>query len=73
MIERMRLEYDPQADALYISFQEKYVAKSREISPGVVIDEDENGSTIGIEMLEVSKKIPHHELVSFQVKSLAHV
>lgn len=67
----MELEYDKQADAIYISFQKKPVYKSEEVSPGVILDLDKQGRTIGIEVLDVSKKIPQKDLLQFSVKSLA--
>lgn len=69
----MKLEYDPQADALYISFQKKPVNKSREISPGLILDLDKQGKPIGLEILDVSKRMPKQELVNFSVKSLAKI
>lgn len=53
----MRIEYDPQADALYIAVQEQiYVDRSREIEPGVVVDLDNQGRVIGFEVLSVSRR-----------------
>lgn len=53
----MHLEYDPQADALYIAAQERtYVDRSREIEPGVVVDLDNQGRVVGFEVLSVSKR-----------------
>ena len=67
----MRLEYDSQADALYISLQKKYVSKSKEVEPGVVVDLDKKGSVVGIEILDVSKTIRQPELMQFSVKNVA--
>lgn len=69
----MQLEYDPQADALYISLQKKYVSRTREVEPGVSIDLDNKGRVIGFEVLDVSKKVRHPELMQFSVKNLAAV
>lgn len=69
----MQVEYDNQADALYISFQKKRVLKSQEATPGIIIDLDKQGRTIGIEILDVSEKIPQPELVKFSIKSLARI
>jgi uncharacterized protein YuzE len=56
----MKIEYSKEADALYVYFKEEFVAKSREIEDGVVIDFDEKGQLIGIEVLDVSqKKLPY--------------
>ena len=53
----MKIEYDEQADALYLAVQDrKYVSRSREVEPGVVVDLDDKGHVIGFEVLGVSKR-----------------
>lgn len=66
----MQLEYDKQADALYIYFQKKLVHKSKELSPGIILDLDKQGHPIGLEVLDVSQKIPQPELTKLSIKSL---
>ena len=46
----MRVEYDPQADAMYIRLREGEVADSDEIRDGVVLDFDAAGQILGIEI-----------------------
>jgi len=67
----MQVEYDPQADAIYISFQKKKVHKSKEVSPGIVLDLDRRGKAIGLEVLDASRHFVHNQLVNFSVKTLA--
>jgi uncharacterized protein YuzE len=52
----MKIEYDQQADAMYIRFRAGDVAESEEVRPGVVLDFDAQGQVLGIEMLDVSKR-----------------
>ncbi|MBI4654376.1 MAG: DUF2283 domain-containing protein [Nitrospirae bacterium] len=52
----MKIEYSKEADAIYVYFKEEYVAKSKEIEDGVVIDFDAKGQLIGIEVLDVSQR-----------------
>lgn len=53
----MRIEYDKQADAVYVAFQgRKYVVRTREIEPGVYVDLDDRSRVIGFEILSVSKR-----------------
>lgn len=66
----MKIEYDKKADALYMQIQEKYVAKSREIDNGVVIDLDRKGNVIGFEVLDVSKKYKLADICNFSVQNL---
>jgi uncharacterized protein YuzE len=51
---RMKIEYDPKADAMYIRLKAGTVAESDEVRPGVVLDFDAEGKVLGIEMLDVS-------------------
>ncbi|MDR3643070.1 MAG: DUF2283 domain-containing protein [Candidatus Doudnabacteria bacterium] len=67
----MQVEYDPQADAVYISLQKKKVYKSREVSPGVVLDLGKDRVLIGIEILDASKHFANKQLVNFSVKTFA--
>ena len=66
----MRIQYDREADALYIQMQEKYVAKTKEIEEGVLIDFDEGNKLIGIEILDVTKRFALSDIVNLQVENL---
>jgi len=50
------IRYDPGADALYIKLKEGEVADSEEVGKGVIVDYDDKGEVIGIELIEFSKK-----------------
>ena len=52
----MRLKVDYEADALYLSLDEGAASESEEVSPGIIIDYDENRQAVGIEMLHLSKR-----------------
>ena len=52
----MKLEFDPQIDALYLELMEAEVEQSKEIQPGVILDYDAEGRIVGIEVLYVSKR-----------------
>lgn len=52
----MKIEYDQQADAMYIRLRVGTVVESEEIRPGVVFDYDAEGKVLGIEMLDVSER-----------------
>ena len=66
----MQIEYDPRADAMYISFKKKKVYKSKEISSGVVLDLDRDKTLIGIKILDASMFTVNKQLVNFSVKTL---
>ena len=50
------IKYDPGADALYVKLKESKVADSEEVGEGVVVDYDDKGEVVGIELLEFSKE-----------------
>lgn len=52
----MKLEFDPQADAVYLELTGAEVEKSTEIQPGIVLDYDAEGQVVGIEVLYVSQR-----------------
>lgn len=51
----MKIEYDPAADALYVRLSDQSIIESEQIKPGIVLDYDEEGNVVGIEVLRVSK------------------
>ena len=61
----MRLKIDEKADALYLRLDDSKVVESEEVSPGVVLDFNEQNQVIGVEILQLSKRTPGlniHEL-----------
>jgi uncharacterized protein YuzE len=52
----MKLSYDPATDSLYIHLTDKPSVDSDEVSDGVVLDYDENGVLVGIDVQQASKK-----------------
>jgi uncharacterized protein YuzE len=52
----MKLKIDHQADALYLTLGDSPAFESEEVSPGIIIDFDESGRAVGIEMLHLSKR-----------------
>ncbi len=50
--------YDPEADALYVRMAPKgvHISETREVEDGVLMDFDERGVVIGIEVLGVRNR-----------------
>ena len=56
MPSEIKLKYDRSSDALYIRVKESRIADSEEVIPGVIVDYDEQGEIVGIEILWFSKR-----------------
>jgi uncharacterized protein YuzE len=59
----MKINYYPETDSLYIDLSSKPSADSLEISDGVVLDYDESGNLVGIDIDEASTKLEMRELI----------
>jgi uncharacterized protein YuzE len=68
----MKLNYYPETDSLYIDLSEKVSTESKEVSEGVVLDYDEIGNLVGIDIDNASKKIELKELTLSQLPSTIH-
>ena len=52
----MRISYYHETDTLYIEFKDVPSVESEEIADGVVVDYDEKGEIVGIEIEHASKR-----------------
>ncbi|OGW12683.1 MAG: hypothetical protein A2W77_04935 [Nitrospinae bacterium RIFCSPLOWO2_12_39_16] len=66
----MKIEYDREADALYIQLREAFVEDNIDIEEGITIDLDEKRHLIGIEVLNASKKLSLKDLVNVTIENL---
>jgi uncharacterized protein YuzE len=63
----MKLKYYPDTDSLYIDLSHRTSVDSREISEGVVLDYDEAGNIVGIDIDNASTKVDLRELLISKV------
>ncbi len=66
----MEITYDKEADAMYIEFKRGEFAKNKKMDDFTILDLDEQENILGIELLEVSKRIPPESLSEVNVKNL---
>jgi len=59
----MKLAYFSDTDSLYIDLSEHPSVESREVSEGVVLDYDADGSLVGIDIDNASRKVQLQRLV----------
>lgn len=69
----MKFHYYSETDSLYIDLSQKSSAESIEVSEGVVLDFDENGKLIGIDIDNASKivDLSRLEAEELPIQSLA--
>jgi uncharacterized protein YuzE len=61
------VKYDVQTDTLRIRFSDKPVAESDEEKQGVILDYDEEGNILGIEILNASRRMPNPQVIEYDV------
>jgi uncharacterized protein YuzE len=66
----LKIEYDKEADALYIQLREASVEDNIDIEEGVTVDLDEKRHIVGIEILDASKKLSLEDLVNITIQNL---
>ena len=65
----MKIRYDPDADAMYLTLRKDKVARTKEIDENTVIDFNKSGQVIGVEILFVKERNPNL-LRELQVENL---
>ena len=53
----MKLKVDKETDALYFRLDESTVVESEEVEPGVILDFNADGSVVGVELLNLSRRV----------------
>ncbi len=54
MSTKAKIKYDAQVDILRIRLSDKQIEESEEIEPGIIVDYDEQGRIVGLELLDAS-------------------
>ena len=52
----MRMRVDHAADAVYLNLTDRPIKDSEEVADGIVVDYDEEGRIVGIEILDAAKR-----------------
>lgn len=63
----MNVTHDSNPAALTVVFKHGTVAESDEGKNGVILDYDEEGGLVGLEILDASKKAPDYATLQFKV------
>lgn len=68
----MRIEYDSEADALYIRFRDVKPVNNKDVDEGITLDFDAKKRVVGIEILDVRHRFPRETFSSITVENLVH-
>jgi uncharacterized protein YuzE len=64
----MKVAYDPRTDTLTVILKDNTpVAESDEDKPGVILDYDEGGNLVSLEILDASKRVTETRRMEFQL------
>ena len=64
----VKVNYDPKTDTLSFLLKENApVAESDEEKPGVILDYDERGDLVSMEILDASRRVTEASKVEFQI------
>ncbi|GJQ34311.1 MAG: hypothetical protein JETCAE01_03210 [Anaerolineaceae bacterium] len=66
----MKLKVDKESDALYLRLDDSAIVESEEVQPGVILDFDENNRVVGIEILDLSTRVPSEMLKIVQFETV---
>ena len=73
-MEELRVSYDRVADALYIRLREGKVSDSIELNEGLIVDLDERGEIVGLEIINFSKsEVDLDKIIREGVESVAKI
>jgi uncharacterized protein YuzE len=63
----MKVLYDPEKDILQISFQPASIEETAQLAPGLILDYDEDGNVIGLELRQASQKVDDPYAIAYSV------
>ncbi len=67
----MKVIYDSQTDTLTVIFSETAVVESDEEKPGAILDYDEEGNLVSLEILDASRRVTLPSSIEYRVRTLS--
>ncbi len=67
----MKVTYDQVSDTLTIILTETPVAESDEDKPGMILDYDDKGNLVSLEILDASRRVNVPSKIEYQVSPVA--
>jgi uncharacterized protein YuzE len=63
----VQVTYDPEVDVLRILFNDTPIEESDEDKPGIILDYDQDGNVVGMEILDASKRVGNPRAVEYSI------
>ncbi len=63
----MKVNYDSEVDVLRIIFSKTEITESDEDKPGIILDYDQKGNIVGIEILDASQRMENPMSMEYSV------
>ena len=63
----MNVTYDREVDILRITLSDSDIAESDEEAPGIIVDYDDKGVVVGLEILDASKLVAEPQAVEYSI------
>ena len=58
----MKVHFDEKIDALYFRLDDSKIVESEEVKPGIVLDYNDKNQVVGVQILNVKKRVPEASL-----------
>ena len=65
----MNVTYDSDVDVRRMLFRKAPIEESDEDTPGLILDDDQEGNLVGLEVLNASQRIDHPRRVEYRVSA----
>ena len=65
----MKLRVDKESDAIYLRLDDSTVVESEEVRDGVILDFDESGKVVAIELLNLSERYSQLDSTILQLET----
>ena len=63
----MKVTYDRKMDILRIILNDSDIAESDEDAPGVIVDYDDKGGIVGLEILDASTSVDEPQMIEYSI------
>ena len=63
----MKVTYEREADILRIILSDSDIEESDEVTPGVIVDYDDEGGIVGLEILDASTCVSEPQVIEYSI------